>query len=487
MARSQPVTFHPIRITLVAIAVAVGFFFALQGSANASLNLLKPNPSDAATFSGHGGVSTDGLGQNTTGGTIQAEVPAGSTVVQAYLYGTYFSTNSPDDAQRTIDFDGTSVLLTFLQGANNLATARANVTAQVAAKVGSGGGITDFAINNDPGNLDGVALVVIYSNPALPQTTVAVLDGAAAQDGDTTTFTFAGPINPTAPGFLASMAIGSGFSFQGAAGHVCGGGQFSTINVNSQLLSSCAGNYDDGVGNNGGLITVGGVGDSFDNPTPADAPPTDDELYNLVPFLKIGDTQLVIQTANPSHDDNLFLAVIATSADARVTTEVCNDGQDNDGDGLVDKDDPDCQPPPENCTNGVDDDGDGLTDADDPDCLYTESDLTTLRVSKRGYVNVPVSCPKALRRTCLGGGLTLKSTRKLKLSRKHRARVTLASSNKRYRLKKGHKGSVRVKLSRKKLRLVKRLGKVRVTVTVKDKTPGTVPRVKQYLLKRPKK
>ena len=43
-----------------------------------------------ATFVGHGGYSADGLGQdNTTGGTVQAEVPAGSTVVQAYLYGTY--------------------------------------------------------------------------------------------------------------------------------------------------------------------------------------------------------------------------------------------------------------------------------------------------------------------------------------------------------------------------------------------------------------
>ena len=51
-------------------------------SADATLLLLKPNPADPATFVGHGGYSADGLGQNfSTGGTVQADVPAGSTVV----------------------------------------------------------------------------------------------------------------------------------------------------------------------------------------------------------------------------------------------------------------------------------------------------------------------------------------------------------------------------------------------------------------------
>ena len=69
------------------------------------------------------------------------------------------------------------------------------------------------------------------------------------------------------------MSLGSGFSSRAAAGrnHVCGGGQFSTVDVNAQRLTSCAGNYDDGSGNNGGLITVGGVGDSTDNPADPNA------------------------------------------------------------------------------------------------------------------------------------------------------------------------------------------------------------------------
>ena len=101
-----------------------------------------------------------------------------------------------------------------------------------------------------------------------------------------------------------------------------------------------------GCGNNGALITVGGVGDSTINPTDgtSSTSPTgdDDELYNLAPSLSDGDTSLVINTANPSTDDNLFLAVISITAQAAVTTEICNDGIDNDGDGLIDLADPDC-------------------------------------------------------------------------------------------------------------------------------------------------
>ncbi len=334
-------------------------FLLLAAPAQATLQLVKPNPSVPATFRGKGAASTDGLGQNAAGGTVQANVPAGSTVVRAYLYGTYFFANPPDQTQRTIQLDSTNVQLAFLPNSEpgpccQLATARAEVTNQVKAKVGAGGGITNFAINSDPSNLDGVALVVIYANNSLPETTIAVLDGGSKQTGDTTTFNYASPINPSASGFFTTLALGSGFSFQGGGppSHTCGGGQFSTVDVNSQRLTSCAGNFDDGLGGNGGLITVGGVGDSLTNPADPNSSNTgeDDELYNLKPFLKSGDTQLSIKTTNPSGDDNLFLAVVQTSARAAVTTEICTDGTDNDGDSLADGDDPDCHPeqqPPE--------------------------------------------------------------------------------------------------------------------------------------------
>lgn len=339
-------------------------------TANASLQLVQPAPTNPATFVGHGGYSADALGQNGTGGTVQAEVPAGSSVVQAYLYGSYFFNTDPALADRTINFDGTVVVLNKLPHAAPgpcclLSSARADVTAQVAAKVGSGGGIFDFAVDSDPASLDGVALVVIFSNPALPETTIALLDGGAEQTGDVTTFTFAAPLDKTVPGFSATLSLGIGFSYQATTAHECGSiSQSSVVDINGSRLTSCAGSYDDGLGANGALITVGGVGDSLDNPSdplqqPGDgALPrvNDDELYNIAPFLSQGDTQLVVRTSNPSGDDLLFLAIVSVTARAVVTTEVCDDGVDNDGDGLVDGNDPDCQPQlpdngPPSCTN----------------------------------------------------------------------------------------------------------------------------------------
>lgn len=335
----------------VAIACMLGSLLLAAAPANATLQLLKQNPSDPSTFVGHGGYSADGLGQSVAGGTIQTEVPSGSTVVQAYLYGTYYGTDpGMPEAERTINFDGTSVVMTELANSEpgpccQLLTTRAAVTAQVAAKVGSGGGVTDFVVNSDPVFLDGVALVVLYANPASPDVTVAVLDGGSKQQGDAVTFNFASPLNLAAPGFSAKLSLGSGFSYQGGLpGHACGGVQFSTVTVNGAPLTSCAGNFDDGDAANGALITVGGVGDSLDNPANplSSTTGTDDELYNLVPFLQSGDTSMVLQTTNPSGDDNLFLAVIEITAAAAVTTEVCDDGIDNDGDGLIDGADPDC-------------------------------------------------------------------------------------------------------------------------------------------------
>jgi hypothetical protein len=338
-------------LTLTAVLI-----FATAANASLTINYV---------FNGHGGFSSDGLGQNGTGGTVEADVPAGSTVQKAFLYGTYYFNAAPSVADRTIDFDGTMVETVQISGPVSgcceLSTTRADVTAQVAAKVGGGGGITSFAVNTDPDLLDGVALVVVYSNAAQPENTIAILDGSASTTGDTATFVLASPLDKTVPGFQATMALGSGFSYQGIDGHVCGGGQFSLVDVNSQRLTSCAGNYDDGVGNNGGLITVGGVGDSIDNPAdPNRQTGTDDELYNLDPFLAQGATSIEIKSSNPSDNDNLFLSVISISARATVTNEDCDDGMDNDGDGLVDGADPDCAPPPPTGNTCGEVRGDGL-------------------------------------------------------------------------------------------------------------------------------
>jgi hypothetical protein len=307
-------------------------------------------------FTGNGGYSADGLGQNGTGGTIQADVPAGSSVKKAFLYGSYFSSagGSPDATERTIDFDGTSVETTTIgtfQGHDSyvLTTTRADVTDQVAAKIGSGGGITDFVVNSDPLNLagvslDGVGLLVVYANPDLPIRTVGILDGSADHAGSTTTFTYPSPLEK-GEGFSATMSLGIGFSFQGGgeSSSICGTGspQSSLVDVNGTRLTSCAGNFDDGVGEDGALITVGGVGDDTANPADPMQQPfdgaaervQDDELYDITSFVDDGDTGLTLTTSNPSQDDNLFLAVVQMSAQAlpagTVEVDVSDDEPEN--------------------------------------------------------------------------------------------------------------------------------------------------------------
>ena len=263
----------------------------------------------------------------------------GSTVVQAYLYGTYAEEGGASTPltgeERTINFDGSSVEMTEISAhaeGSPLPSTRADVTAQVAAKVGEGGAITTFGIDSDPSNvagrvfLEGTALVVIYSDPSLPLESIAVLDGSASSAGDTATLDFTSPLDTTTSGFSASLAVGVGQSFQdGGPDHDCGPGlQDSTIDVDGERLTSCAGGSDDGSASGRYLVTVGGVGDSITNPSDpftTSEGVEEDELYNLVPFLSNGDTRLTIDTANPSGDDDLFLAVVAITAEASVAVE----------------------------------------------------------------------------------------------------------------------------------------------------------------------
>lgn len=398
--------FHRAIAVVGAMAAASAATLSLvPGPASATLTLLQPT-ADPSTFAGTGGYSADGLGQAGPGGTVQAEVPVASTVVRAYLYGTYVG-SAPDVTERTIDFDGTVVETAQIATSDNmsLSTTRAEVTTQVATKVGAGGGVTDFVVNSDPTSLDGVALVVLYSNPTLPYTTVAVLDGSASPFGDSAEFNFAAPLDKTTADFSATMSLGSGFSYQGGApGPECGAdvAQSSLVDVNGTRLTSCAGNWDDGIGENGALITVGGVGDSTNNPAdplqqPADGNPVrveDDEFYNIEPLLAQGALSATITSSNPSTDDNLFLAIIAITARATVSQENCTNGLDDDGDGFIDGADPDCvvaPPNPEICNDSIDNDGDGLIDALDPECVAADTRRMTgggsIKVSKTSKVS----------------------------------------------------------------------------------------------------
>lgn len=293
-----------IRRSLVVAALALAF---LPGRADASLTVFQ-------TFNGNVGYSSDGFGSLSQSGIISASVPVGSTVLAAYLY-TGVNEFSGDVNTIGSTLNGFAVaygpLVANTTGCCGIASARADVTAIVAAVInGGGGGVYDFTITEASGAQDGEALVVVYSNPALGISTVGILDGFASVTGDSATINFANPLNPAAPGFFAEMIIGDNFS-------CCS--QRSTITVNGTTMTENAGNFDDGDAlANGSLITVGSFDDPFSpmNPTYE----TDTERYNLVPFITAGDTSITVRTVNGTEDDNIFLAVFHVDGEARITT-----------------------------------------------------------------------------------------------------------------------------------------------------------------------
>ncbi len=284
---------------LVAIA-GLGALMA-AGSAQAALTTFY-------TVSGAGvGMSTDGWGSTTQAGSISASVPAGATVLAAYLYTSTFGWNAGVGGTLA----GNALTFTRL-GANNagLEAGRADVTSIVKPLIDGGvGGVYNFAITETNFNQDGAALVVIYSDPSVAAVrSVGILDGFSLTTGDSTSITFASPLDPTAPGFVADMRLGIGFSFDGTP---CGAssGQTSTVAVNGTTITNNAGCNDDSVdasAANGNLITVGGYDDPFSALLPSVA--GDHERYNLTSQISLGDTAINIRTRNPSGDDNIFLA-----------------------------------------------------------------------------------------------------------------------------------------------------------------------------------
>ena len=281
-----------IQTTLMKAMLAAGIL-CCAGASEASLTSFR-------TFSGNVGYSSDGFGSTASSGTISALVPIGSTVLAAYLYT---STFNGFQSSYTSTLNGANVTYTALPPNNTqglvLQAARADVTSIIAPLVNGGvGGVYNFTVTeSNTGAMDGEALVVVYSNPANAIATFAILDGFSATGGDTTSVNFASALNPAAPGFFAQMFIGDGFS---------AGGQSSTISVNGTTITNNAGNFDDGQGSNGALITVGGYDDPFSSFLPSYA--DDHERYDIAPQVHAGDTSILVRTNNPTNDDNIFLA-----------------------------------------------------------------------------------------------------------------------------------------------------------------------------------
>jgi hypothetical protein len=308
-------------------------------------------------------LSEDACGTNTPAPrsecTVQIVKPsAAATVRQADLFcaTTGFSGYMPQDGDVTVNgapVTWDEIIPNAIQSFN----ARDDVTATV-KPVGDAAppGLVVFTISESPTfSYDGCILKVIWDDPTTTQNSILIFWGAQETTGDTFVITFAQPLGPAA--FLTPLEFSLGISF-GAQG--CSFGQFSQVDVNNLRLTTSAGGEDDGVCQNGALITVGGTGDNTLNPPPL-APPTnqpsvpDDELYDLRPFVRPGDTSMTIFTLNPSNDDNIFIANLFLRNVTVVGPE------------------PPC--PPDNDDNGDDDNG---RDDDDNDGLTNKNESLLL-------------------------------------------------------------------------------------------------------------
>jgi len=301
----------------IRLMVAAFAAFLSLGSAHAALTPFQ-------LFTGNVGLSTDGWGSTTQSGTISANVPAGATVLAAYIYASTFNNGSLTGVGGNLAGNAIGPFTSLGTNATaccSLTAARANVTGILKPIIDGGpGGLYNFAVTETSSSQDGYALVVVYSLASQPVSTVGILDGWASAAGDNTVVNFGKAIDPTAPGFIAEMRLGIGFSFDGTGCTTTApAGQHSVVKVNGTTITENSGCNDDSADaspGNGNLFTMGGDDDPFSPNLPTS--PNDHERYNLVPYLTLGDTGFTVTNANSSRDDNIFLALFHITGEAVV-------------------------------------------------------------------------------------------------------------------------------------------------------------------------
>ncbi len=296
-------------------------------------------------------LSVDAAGSNDLSHVVSVRKPAKDAVVEkAFLMAA--SSGVVTIGNDNVTLDGAAV--TWIDGVYNdisfvpdfFHSVLADVTGIVKPKVDAAGvGTIDFSLAEPLNNssIDGEVLAVVFRTPSdAEKRTVVLMFGGQQLAGDRFELTLAEPIDPKARGAFANMGLGISYSAQPT-------GQFSTVDVNGQRLSTSAGGQDDGSFVNGALITAGGLGDVKANPVDPNAQPTDtrtdDEMYDLLKFLDAKTAKILVDTFNPSDDDNIFFAWFELSGKGEVN-------QDSDGDGLLDSWE----------TSGYDHDGDGTVD-----------------------------------------------------------------------------------------------------------------------------
>jgi Ca2+-binding RTX toxin-like protein len=258
--------------------------------------------------------SADAAGSTGSTSQVIPVKPPAATLRRATMF--VASTGFSGPAQGAVLLDGVDVPL--VDGvASSIASTNyhADVTDMVRAKVdGAAPGPIAFDVTETvSSSIDGVILSLIFDDPAVTTNrSVTLLFGAMQTSGDRFVLRMSEPLAPDSSDSKLEMSLGISFGYQSGAT-----GQYSTVDVNGRRLTTSAGGEDDGESANGALITVGGVGDDDANPPDPnripDVPTYDDELYDLEPFVDNGDTSIIVETSNPSNDDNVFFAAFTTN------------------------------------------------------------------------------------------------------------------------------------------------------------------------------
>lgn len=295
----------------------------------------------------HLSLSMDALGDNNpAGGPIKVEKKdAGETVRAAYLFAASTGETGfiPQNGEVTlngepIEWEAGRTISSDINSYN----AVANVTSIVKPVVDpAAAGLVSFTVAEGQNTelYDGEILAVVLEDPAVNEPrSLTLLYGAQNPLGDTFHVALAEPIDLSNPNFALNLSLGISYGYQAS-------GQFSSIEVNKKLMTSSAGGQDDCIEKysatpdfaacgNGTLITVGGIGDSVEdppNPAATDlncenaahelAPRCDDELYSLLPFVSAGEQNITFNTNNPSDNDNIFFGALEVHGGAAVVGE----------------------------------------------------------------------------------------------------------------------------------------------------------------------
>ncbi len=271
-------------------------------------------------------MSLDALGTTGSTGAIQVNKPNGAIVRKAYLLAATTGFTSYQLQTGDVKLQGNSVIWEKSVASHiNSYNYWADVTAIVKPVVNAApAGEVNLTIDETvSGSIDGEILAVIFDDPnQLVNNTILFTFGAQNISGDTILLELGSPIDKADPNLILDYSLGISYGYQGY------GTQYSIIDVNGQRLSTSSGGEDDGEGANGALITVGGIGDTNVNPADPNATPinarSDDELYDLKPFVSTGDTSITINTRNPSNDDNIFFSALLLGSSRSIRTTDVN-------------------------------------------------------------------------------------------------------------------------------------------------------------------